>query len=208
MNRASGADPKGQKGMGTAPTDLELMLWADGELPPERAAEVALFIAHDSRARAVLATMRLAGDLLEEHSLAVAHAAGADAIAENVTEIVELEASRRLISEKPLKVKRFTWRASAATAVGLAFAAAAAWFVFFRVVGVSRLASTPVVATLSTAAAAIDSSDVTALIEVVDFGSRPGTIFYVPSEGESVAVVWLTDDDSSPDSSPASGEEP
>ena len=41
----------------------------------------------------------------------------------------------------------------------------------------------------------------TASIEVVDFGARPGTIFYVPSEGESaMAVVWLTDDDSSPTS--------
>ena len=41
-------------------------------------------------------------------------------------------------------------------------------------------------------------------IEVVDFGARPGAIFYVPSEGEgSLAVVWLTDDDS-----PASSDAP
>ena len=39
-------------------------------------------------------------------------------------------------------------------------------------------------------------SFVGAVIDVVDFGARPGTIFYVPSEDESTtAVVWLTDDD-------------
>jgi len=46
------------------------------------------------------------------------------------------------------------------------------------------------------------------VIDVVDFGARPGTIFYVPSEDESTtAVVWLTEDDTGPDdSSPSSGE--
>ena len=40
-----------------------------------------------------------------------------------------------------------------------------------------------------------------AVIDVVDFGARPGTIFYVPSEDESTtAVVWLTEDDTSPTS--------
>ena len=41
-------------------------------------------------------------------------------------------------------------------------------------------------------------SFVGAVIDVVDFGARPGTIFYVPSGGkETTTVVWLTDDDES-----------
>jgi anti-sigma factor RsiW len=181
------------------PSDLELMLWADGELGAERASEVAAYVARDPRARAVVDSLHVTGSLLAEHALLVAHASGADAIAENVIDISELEASRRLISSKPVTRKVFTWRGPAVTAFGLAFAAAAAWFVFFRMTEISPLANAPEVAALSTAPSALAPMDsATASIEVVDFGSRPGTIFYVPSEGESVAVVWLSDDDSSP----------
>jgi anti-sigma factor RsiW len=182
------------------PTDLELMLWADGELEGPRAAEVEEFLAGDARARDVVASVRLCGDLLAEQALVVAHAAGADSTAENVIDASELEASRRLISSKPVQRKVFTWRGPAVTAFGLAFAAAAAWFVFFPTREMTTVDETSAVAQggPSDPVAVAVADSLTASIEVVDFGSRPGTIFYVPSDGESVAVVWLSDDESSP----------
>ena len=81
------------------------------------------------------------------------------------------------------------------------FFGCSAWLLFLRGLTpgspVAQIASSSPVAALVGAAVGGDAR--TASIEVVDFGARSGTIFYVPSEGESaMAVVWLTDDDTSP----------
>ena len=120
-------------------------------------------------------------------------------------DVLEAEASRRLIA--PVR-KAPAWRAPAATAAGLALAFAAAWMLFIRNVSFrapfweGRAGQVSFVAPRADESALEDWAG--AVIEVVDFGARPGAIFYVPSEGEgSLAVVWLTDDDS-----PASSDAP
>ena len=179
-------------------TDQELMLWVDGELEGRRAAEVAAHIQGDARARAVVGALRLGAELIESDALRHAGSSGADGIAEAVMDNIEAEASRRFMGRSkatPL------WRLPAVTAGAFAFAAAAVWALFFRVPThgspVAEMASSSPIGPGDT----VGGDARTASIEVVDFGARPGTIFYVPSEGESaMAVVWLTDDDSSPTS--------
>lgn len=176
-------------------TDQELMLWVDGELEGRRAAQVAAHVQGDPRARAIVKALRLGAEMIETDALRHAGANGADGIAEAVMDNIEAEASRRFMGRP--KPQAPHWRLPAVTATTFAFAAAAVWALFFRVAApgsrVSEItSSSPVAETLGAGAQ-------TASIEVVDFGARPGTIFYVPSEGESaMAVVWLTDDDSSP----------
>jgi anti-sigma factor RsiW len=173
-------------------TDQDLMLWLDGELDGRRAAEVEAHVQGDRRAQAIVAALRLGSDLLESDALRQASASGADGIADAVMENIEAEASRRYSGGPPRVVPM--WRLPAASAVGFALAAAAVWALFFRA---APTATT--VARSSAGPGEIVGDARTASIEVVDFGARPGTIFYVPSEGESaMAVVWLTDDDSSP----------
>lgn len=183
-------------------TDQELMLWVDGELEGRRAVEVAEHVHADSRARAIVAALRLGSELIESDALRHAKSSGADDIAEAVMENIEAVASLR-ISGRPARVP--LWRLPAITAAGLAFAAAAVWAVFFRGAAphlpVAEIASSSPVGSGLVASDTAAGDAQTASIDVVDFGARPGTIFYVPSEGESaMAVVWLTDDDSSPTS--------
>jgi anti-sigma factor RsiW len=172
-------------------TDQDLMLWVDGELDSGRAAEVAQHVQRDARARSLVAALRLASDVLESDALRQAGSSGADGIADAVMENIEAEASRRF-SGAPRVAP--LWRLPAVTATGFALAAAAVWALFFRAV---PSPSSVAISRVGPGEAVGDAR--TASIEVVDFGARPGTIFYVPSEGESaMAVVWLTDDDSSP----------
>jgi len=179
-------------------TDQDLMLWVDGELDGRRAAEVAAHVEGDPRARAIVSALRLGSDLIESDALRHAGSSGADSIADAVMDNLEARESRRFMG--PPKGVPAPWRLPAITAASAAFAAAAVWALFFRVSAMG-----PTVAEVASsspgliAAAVIGGDSRTASIEVVDFGARPGTIFYVPSEGESaMAVVWLTDDDSSP----------
>jgi anti-sigma factor RsiW len=173
-------------------TDQDLMLWVDGELDGGRAAEVAAHVQGDARARAVVAALRLGSDLIESDALRQAGSTGADGIADAVMENIEVEASRRF-SGGPPRIAPL-WRLPAVSAASFALAAAAVWALFFRAAPhVSPIVTAPV------GSGEMVGDARTASIEVVDFGARPGTIFYVPSEGDSaMAVVWLTDDDSSP----------
>jgi hypothetical protein len=131
-----------------------------------------------------------------------AELADADGIADNVMEAIDAAASRHLIA--PVK-RAPAWRGPAVAAIGIALAAAAAWMLIFpselnkvskRGPGPVGSVETPVVVETETTAGIS--------IDVVDFGARPGTIFYVPSEDESILpVVWLTEDDT-----PSSGDSP
>jgi anti-sigma factor RsiW len=181
-------------------TDQELMLWVDGELDARRSAEVGLHVQGDPRARSIVAALRLSASLIESDALRHAGSSGADRIVGSVMDSIEAEAAlgvRGRAKQAPV------WRLRTASAAGVALAMAAAWAMFFR----APTPGSPVAQIASSApsgligGADVDGDSKTASIEVVDFGARPGTIFYVPSEGESaMAVVWLTDDDSSPTS--------
>jgi anti-sigma factor RsiW len=178
-------------------TDQDLMLWVDGELEGRRAAEVAAHVQADARARAIVTALRLGSELMESDALRHAESSGADGIADAVMETIEAEVSRRFMGRP--KKRAPLWRLPALSAAAFAFAAAAVWALFFRVAApgspVAEIASSSPVGQGDT----VGGDARTAAIEVVDFGARPGAIFYVPSEGESaMAVVWLTDDDSSP----------
>jgi anti-sigma factor RsiW len=190
-------DPGGRIPPGMPPTDVELMLWVDGELGAERAHEIAEHARIDPRLRAVVGALRQASQATAEGALRHAELADADGIADNVMEALEAAASRRLMA--PVK-QAPAWRGPAAVALGIALAAAAAWTLIFP----SEL--TPVARRTPSSIASGATSDSTGdyatagvWIDVVDFGARPGTIFYVPSEDESILpVVWLTEDDTPP----------
>jgi len=180
------------------PGDVELMLWVDGELDPHRAAEVEEYVASDPRARAIVAALRLGSEVVAADALRRAEAGDADSIVDNVMDLIEADASRRLI----VPARRApAWRGPAAAATGLLVAMAAAWVLFFKGAALHAPQLDDPSAGMSfevhRTGAAFDDLP-SASIDVVDFGARPGTIFYVPSEGENaVAVVWLTEDESS-----------
>ena len=177
------------------PTDLELMLWVDGELGGPRAEEIEALVQRDARLRAVVAALRQASQALGEDALRHAELHDADAIADNVMEAIEAAASRRLMA--PVK-RAPAWRAPAAVAIGIALAAAAAWTLVFpsELSPVAKRAPTAISSGATPAAVPEDERSAGVWIDVVDFGERAGTIFYVPSEDESILpVVWLTEDD-------------
>jgi hypothetical protein len=170
------------------------MLWLDGELDADRAGEIADLARHDPRVRAALSALRLGSQAVAEEALQHAELADADGIADDVMEAIEAAASRRLIA--PVK-RAPAWRAPAIAAISIVLAAAASWTLIFpsELTPVSKRAP---VAVSSGAPPAANEEEATAgiSIDVVDFGARPGTIFYVPSEDESILpVVWLTEDD-------------
>lgn len=198
----SGSVPGGRTPKGAPPTDLELMLWVDGELDAERAGEVADHIRTDARARAIVNALRLGGEAVADDALRHAELSDADNIADNVMEAIDAAASRHLIA--PVR-RAPAWRAPAVVAIGIAVAAAAAWTVIFpsELVPVAKRTPGPV-SSGETLVASADEGKEGVWIDVVDFGTRPGTIFYVPSEDESILpVVWLTEDDT-----PSIGEMP
>ena len=198
----SGAVPGGRPPKGAPPTDLELMLWIDGELDADRAGEIANHVRTDARARAVVSALRQGSQTIEEDALRHAEVSDADSIADNVMEAIDAAAFRHLIA--PVR-RAPAWRAPAVVAIGIVLAAAAAWTVIFpsELTQVAKRAP----ATESSGATGVATEEEAkegVWIDIVDFGTRPGTIFYVPSEDESILpVVWLTEDDT-----PSSGDMP
>ncbi|MET0595976.1 MAG: hypothetical protein ABW133_24965, partial [Polyangiaceae bacterium] len=190
----------GRPPRGTPPTDLELMLWVDGELlDAERAGEIAELVRSDARVRAVVTALRQASQAVSEDALRHAELSDADGIADNVMEAIVAAESRRLIA--PVK-RGPAWRGPAVVAIGIVFAAAAAWTIIFprELSSVARRSTSGGVGEPTL----VEDDKTGVSIDVVDFGGRPGTIFYVPSEDESILpVVWLTEDDT-----PSTDDEP
>ena len=193
--------PGGSPPRGTAPTDLELMLWVDGELDAARAGEIRELVERDPRLRALVGALREGAELVTEEALRHADLEGADSIADNVMEAIDAAASRHLIA--PVK-RAPAWRAPAAAAMAIALAAAAAWTLIFPRELKPVANRTPTSISSGATASTEETTILGVSIDVVDFGARPGTIFYVPSEDESIlTVVWLTEDDT-----PSSGDSP
>jgi anti-sigma factor RsiW len=198
----SGTVSGGRPPKGGPPTDLELMLWVDGELDAGRAGEISDYIRTDPRARAIVNALREGSLTIAEDALRHAELSDADTIADNVMEAIDAAASRHLIA--PV-ARAPAWRAPAIAAISIAFAAAAAWtFIFPSELAKPVAGRAPAVSSGATAVASEEEAKEGVWIDVVDFGTRPGTIFYVPSEDESILpVVWLTEDDT-----PSSGDMP
>jgi hypothetical protein len=172
------------------------MLWIDGELTAPRAAEDEAYVARDARARALVDSLRLGGDLMLSHAEQWGEDHDGDRIVEDIMDSASAEASRRLMAP-PRRAP--AWRTPAIAALGLAFAVAAAFGVVLRSVTHSRLSLTeaPGATSLMTrpGAGAEEGAD-DGSIAVVDFGGRPGVVLYLASDSAGpTAVVWLTDDD-------------
>jgi anti-sigma factor RsiW len=176
--------------MSAPPTDRELMLFTDGELDPARAAEVKAHVSANARARAIVAALKQESELVAAEALSAASAA--DSIADSVMAAIENEPSRPSLA--PVRHLRRS-RSVMVTGGFLAAAAAVAVALLFPHKAEKQ-------ARVDVGGEVIQNAGFTgAVIDVVDFGARPGTIFYVPSEDESTtAVVWLTEDDASPSS--------
>jgi anti-sigma factor RsiW len=179
------------------------MLWVDGELDAERAGEIRELVERDPRLRALVAALCEGAELVTEEALRHAELEGADGIADNVMEAIDAAASRHLIA--PVK-RGPAWRAPAVAALAFALAAAAAWTLIFprELTPVAKRTPTSISSGATAASTEKETTVLGVSIDVVDFGARPGTIFYVPSEDESILpVVWLTEDDT-----PSSGDSP
>jgi anti-sigma factor RsiW len=204
-------------GKASAPTDLELMLYADGELDPERREAVALYLAESRAAQRKLAAMGLVSTVVREQ--AAASASKADGIADLVMAAIEAERAHDAASApaRPPKVVPLRPRlVFAFAAVVVAAAAAIALWIgappqperMARLDGVRGTASTSSGATHAAssapdAARGEGDSEHGVVVSAVDFGARLGAIFYVPTDSATsttTTVVWLADD-------PAEGDE-
>ena len=195
------------------PTDLELMLYADGELEGERLAAVEARLAQDPGTRNKLLGLGAVGGLLREQALT--STASADDLADRIMASIEAEPARvaprlpsnvvpmagrarrlvthRLINSNP--------RAGLLAVAAVAVAAAAGLLFWGRTVppADSPVAGLEAPAPLTVQAPLEPEGDVRHGVEVaaVDFGARTGAVFYVPtglSASSTTTVVWLSDD--------------
>lgn len=218
------------------PTDLELMLYVDGELEGERQREVRQAIQRDSVLRRKVAALSLSSDIVRENATSSAASFDiADAIMAKVADDKDASrdardaapgsASVKVAEVKPLLRpglgKATKGGASNDNARGIfalaaiAVAAAAGLMVWGRMDTSAPRATESAVAMVTTPEAvpapapepqpaapsvanAEDGEDVGVEVAAVDFGSRIGTIFYVPTEAatsnHTTTVVWLADD--------------
>jgi anti-sigma factor RsiW len=190
-----------------SPTDLELMLYADGELDKDRRAAVEAWLAGPGEpargARAKLAAMGAVSSAVRARGRDVS--AAADGIADAVMARIQPELPKPLPLPRALPPQTARPKRSSlpyAFAAVAAFAAAAAAMVLWRpaspVAGRARhtLAVTP--ETVKIPAQPPSPAHVPRGIEVsaVDFGAHAGTVYYVPSSTSAIsttAVLWLDD---------------
>lgn len=204
--------------MSTLPvTDLELMLYVDGELDPSRLPDVEAELARSPRARQVVASIEESGALLRAHVDERAKTAGADSIVHDVMSRLAAEGPGKVV-QLPARTARPGAQAAAAPfvrsgvwyAVGGLAAAAAAALVIWRLVGSGLTpqpadaprasAQPPQLVGTEVASARSPAPDVdpepSVSVDAVDFGARTGTIFYVPADKGTMTIVWLSDDES------------
>jgi hypothetical protein len=205
------------------PSDLELMLYADGELDEERRGAVEAYLARSTAGSAKLSALNLVSGIVREQSLV--SAAGVDGIADAV--MAKLTANgagaASTISTKPspIKVTAGAPRAKPANdnsrgiyaLAAVAVAAAAGLMLWGRMDTSSEATERPVAAMSATpeqlpappspktaeATPSPDAEDEPGVeVAAVDFGARMGTIFYVPTgaaaSNATTTVVWLNDD--------------
>lgn len=191
---------------GHRPIAIELMAYADGELEPERAAEIEKYLSTSEEGRALVGTFGELGNLVRDHAEGAAQRAGADAIAHEVMKRIEGEPPASM--RRPASVHRLRHLAPVAAATA-ALALAAAVALVVSSMGPSpdpnlrasssastRPSSTGVlVASAPTPAPDTEDKEPGVSVDAVEFGAHAGTIFYVPTDTGTTTVVWLTDDD-------------
>ena len=190
------------------PTDLELMLYADGELEGDRIPAVQAWLDGDGDARNKLASLGMVSDLVR--SQADEASAGADDIADAVMRKIESPITSEVTPEVTLpevvarpKPPANDNARSFYVIAAFVVAAAAAVLLWARppAAPTAQLVVPPPAATapVDKGAAPEPEADVEHGVEVasVDFGARMGAVFYVPtgtSASSTTTVVWLSDD--------------
>jgi hypothetical protein len=195
------------------PSDLELMMFHDGELDEARHREVELYLQGEGSG-ATAGTSKLAGlgllsSLVVESQAPVTRAQQkqADSIASLV--LAKLDQPTGKPGEKPAAHERPQLDNDHAPAndnngrfimvlAGLAAAAAAALFVWGRSAPPdvpSAAVDTAVDAPAEVAPAPVESEP-SVEVASVDFSAASGAVYYVPSDsaGQTTAVVWLKDE--------------
>jgi anti-sigma factor RsiW len=217
------AEPSG------TPSDLELMLYADGELPEERLAEVEAYLERTASGRAKVRALDFTSALIREEALASAARAGdlTDAIFARIQAeappVVEaapvklatvhaLPVAKRVPGLQQKKPANDGSRAIF-TLAAVAFAAAAGLMLWGKMriapdpqahlrpmpVQTAVVARTELPVPAKSAEIAAEGDDDHGVeVATVNFGSRSGSIFYVPkgvaASNATTTVVWLNDD--------------
>jgi anti-sigma factor RsiW len=196
----------------TPPTDLELMLYADGELDGERLAEVEAHVAGDRTARRKLLGLGMAAGLVRERALQPSPLA--DGLADSIMAAIDAEpaATQQVAEVVALPRRSRSARASNDNARGFMVLAVAAMAAAAGLLFWGRTPAPPVAGmvprdapTALTVQVPLEpEGDVQHGVEVaaVDFGARTGAVFYVPTgltASSTTTVVWLSDDSSGGD---------
>jgi len=223
------------------PTDLELMMYADGELDAARAAEVARFLEGSAPAQGKLFGLSVLSLHVEKEADRVATAFSADDIVARVMKAVEAEGASEkkkhaasVVSIGAAKSKSLPAPANDNSRLifalaGLAAAAAVALGVWGRGAGPTKasddstvVAASPQASMEPPKAAAVsgandaspqmasnknppspvqantpESSTPAVAVAAVDFGTKTGAVYYVPSDtpgATATTVVWVTDE--------------
>jgi hypothetical protein len=195
--------------MDRSPTPLDLMRYCDGELEADVEAQVQVRVGQSERAQAIVGTYREIGELVREAADRSAAEAGADDIADLVMARLEEPAARPMQKVRELR-PRTSLHGLGAVAVmagGLAMAAGIALLVWqFAGHRAHSLAHAPTsvdsptgsdqaVASAPQAGADLEDREPGVSVDLIEFGTNAGTIFYVPTATGTTTVVWLTDDD-------------
>jgi hypothetical protein len=218
------------------PTDLELMMYVDGELEGERLREVRQAILRDGVLRSKVAALEVSATIVRENALAVDPSFDvSDLIMSKIAADPPAVLDARDVAPEPLRspqpaplpvLGKKTAKASASNdnargifaLAAVAVAAAAGLMVWGRMDTEAPRPQNAPIAMVATpeAAPAVPAplptaeepaapanpqegeGDVGVEVAAVDFGTRIGTIFYVPTEAatsnHTTTVVWLADD--------------
>lgn len=219
------------------PSDLDLMLYADGELEGEERAAVEAYIARVGAGSTKIAQFNLVSSLVRDQALD--GAGKADGLADAVmAKIAAEDASAKeapprapialASAPRALKAQARGERSANDNARGIfalavvAVAAAAGLMIWGRMdatpqhapIAISTTSpQSPVPPASVTSATPAPEGDNEPGVEVaaVDFGARMGTIFYVPTKESAsnvtTTVVWLNDDEDDSSGDDSSGEE-
>lgn len=194
-----GAPPR----QGAPPTDLELMLYADGELDEARVAEVEAWLAGSSAGRSKLSSLQAVSGVIRDS--ARERSAGVD-----LTDAImrRVEGPKAAVPKTPGRPGNDNARIYAVLA-GALVAAAAAIFVWLspgaaphRPVARTMPAMTslaPMGIAPPSASHGPAEADVEHGVEVaaVDFGASTGAVLYIQngaSLSDTTTLVWLSDD--------------
>lgn len=218
-------------------SDLDLMLYLDGELEAERHEEVHQAISSSKVLRSKLAALDVASNIVSEQALgAAANIDFADAVMARIAADQQITLDARDVAPAskmseivaPVRLDKLSPKSSPSNdnargifaLAAFAVAAAAGLMIWGRVApSFSTTSSAPVAMTTTAevapvvavpapaaepmidtvAAAGEEQEEVGVEVAAVDFGSKVGTIFYVPSDAvnskHTTTVVWLTDTD-------------